>query len=339
MSIDATQDFIDEVKGCIRKNTIVNGDGTIDLSPIYDEIDTVKDSLNAHTSDDDVHTTIPEAAAIFSNPNLLIDPDFSINQRGKTEYTEAGYTVDGWKINANVKLDSSQRTLTVLDTTKGAEFVQIIEKDFTDLAGKEVTTSCKMGSEVYKATGTVANDEYASTSMIARSIIPATNGQFHFGISYSAVSKRFYVNIWIPANSGIETLELPKWTKLELGSVATPFVPPDPATELAKCQRYFERVQIPVNNRLTAYMFTDTSSCSYNIEYKPKRTVPTIVKPEYNGRFVEQYNQRVVVLTSFDIESLTTTNVSIHAAFAAALDSKSVGWVDSLGYVDVSAEL
>ena len=28
MSIDATQDFIDEVKGCIRKNTIVNGDGT-----------------------------------------------------------------------------------------------------------------------------------------------------------------------------------------------------------------------------------------------------------------------------------------------------------------------
>ena len=32
------------------------------------------------------------------------------------------------------------------------------------------------------------------------------------------------------------------WAKLELGSVATPFVPPDPATELAKCQRYYQRL-------------------------------------------------------------------------------------------------
>ena len=30
-----------------------------------------------------------------------------------------------------------------------------------------------------------------------------------------------------------------EWAKLELGSIATPFVPPDPATELTKCQRYY----------------------------------------------------------------------------------------------------
>lgn len=33
-----------------------------------------------------------------------------------------------------------------------------------------------------------------------------------------------------------------KWIKLELGSAATPFVPPDPATELLKCQRYLYRL-------------------------------------------------------------------------------------------------
>lgn len=30
------------------------------------------------------------------------------------------------------------------------------------------------------------------------------------------------------------------WAKLESGSLATPFVPPDPAAELAKCQRYYQ---------------------------------------------------------------------------------------------------
>ena len=32
----------------------------------------------------------------------------------------------------------------------------------------------------------------------------------------------------------------PYWAKLELGGAATPFCPPDPATELAKCQRYYQ---------------------------------------------------------------------------------------------------
>ena len=40
----------------------------------------------------------------FSNPNLLINPDFKINQRGNSTYssTGAGGTVDRW-VGANVK--------------------------------------------------------------------------------------------------------------------------------------------------------------------------------------------------------------------------------------------
>lgn len=33
----------------------------------------------------------------FSNPNLLINPDFKINQRGATSYEKQGYSVDRWK--------------------------------------------------------------------------------------------------------------------------------------------------------------------------------------------------------------------------------------------------
>lgn len=38
------------------------------------------------------------------------------------------------------------------------------------------------------------------------------------------------------------TNEVIRWAKLERGSVATPFVPPNPALELLKCQRYYAPV-------------------------------------------------------------------------------------------------
>ena len=33
-----------------------------------------------------------------------------------------------------------------------------------------------------------------------------------------------------------------RWAKLELGANATPYLPPDPAIELLKCQRYYQRI-------------------------------------------------------------------------------------------------
>lgn len=44
-------------------------------------------------------TTLDETAKVFSNPNLLINPDFRINQRGKTGViSDAGYFVDRWQL-------------------------------------------------------------------------------------------------------------------------------------------------------------------------------------------------------------------------------------------------
>ena len=53
-----------------------------------------------------------ESAAIpdqISNPNLLINPDFYINQRGKSNYSSEGMSVDGWQCVNNT-------SATVLDT-------------------------------------------------------------------------------------------------------------------------------------------------------------------------------------------------------------------------------
>ena len=54
-------------------------------------------AIEAHAGNADIHVTATEKAAWnavnYSNPNLLINPDFRINQRGQAEYT-SGYTVD-----------------------------------------------------------------------------------------------------------------------------------------------------------------------------------------------------------------------------------------------------
>ena len=83
-------------------------------------------AIAAHEGNADIHVTATEKAAWnavnYSNPNLLINPDFRINQRGQAEYT-SGYTVDRWyspgkcsaaPISGGVKLTS---TVTASSTT------------------------------------------------------------------------------------------------------------------------------------------------------------------------------------------------------------------------------
>ena len=51
-----------------------------------------------------------------------------------------------------------------------------------------------------------------------------------------------YIRVQFTINSGAQTSDTLEilWTKLELGVIATLYTPPDPATELAKCQRYYQ---------------------------------------------------------------------------------------------------
>lgn len=151
----------------------------------------------------------------FSNPNLLINPDFKINQRGLTSYTVSGfsYTVDRWR--------SSSKTVTVSDsgltiqTDDDCWFSQKFEKA---IEGK-VTLSIKISAINGKI-----------------SLSPPTNNLFITspGVYSITLDNIEEYNLYITANTSV-TIE---WAKLEQGSIATPFVAPNPAEELLKCKRY-----------------------------------------------------------------------------------------------------
>ena len=199
-------------------------------------------AIEAHAGNADIHVTAAEKSAWdgLSNPNLLINPDFRVNQRGQNEYS-TGYTVDRWyspgkcsaaPISGGVKLTS---TVTASSTThafwQNFEFPLPPGKYTLSLKAADVTGVWAARIRTVTAAGDYVDSYY---TLALREGVNKVSVDLPDGEYISAVSIGF--------NKGTEagnSLKL-AWAKLEGGSLATPFVPPDPATELAKCQRYYQ---------------------------------------------------------------------------------------------------
>lgn len=188
--------------------------------------DVARQAIAAHEGNTTVHVTAAEKdkwnAVNYSNPNLLINPDFRVNQRGASgTISAAGYFVDRWQLTNGTVTVNADGTLT-LDGT----ITQILE----NAVGADVTASANAGTA-----------------------------------SYDDATRTFTLTA-----SG----EVIAWAKLEVGSVATPFSPPDPVAELNKCQRYYQKIAafMPVRAAGVAANFIDFVLPTSGI----MRVVPTI---------------------------------------------------------------
>lgn len=195
----------------------------------------IADSGNADTIDG-LH-----ANEIASNPNLLINPDFAINQRGLTSYSSAGYTVDGWKINSNTKLTVNDGFVTFENTTEKATatLYQIVENPAA-FSGKTVTLSFDYDLKTEGAFTTI--QALANGSWIPSPPVQFTNTGRSIESTVITLPENLTDLRLVLVIHGTDSAPLAAvdiyGAKLELGSIATPIIPADPATELAKCQRY-----------------------------------------------------------------------------------------------------
>ena len=200
-------------------------------------------AIEAHAADTDIHVTADEKAYwnTLSGKNDLDNPDFRVNQRGLSEYS-TGYTVDRWyistdKCKAAPESDGIRLTATAALTSNTHAFWQNIEfplapgKYTLSLNVSEVSGIWSARIRTVNASGDYVDSYYTSA--------------LHEGVNKVSVdlSKNEYISaVSIGLNKGTEagnSLKL-AWAKLEGGSLATPFVPPDYAAELAKCQRYYQ---------------------------------------------------------------------------------------------------
>ncbi len=159
----------------------------------------------------------------FSNPNLLINPDFKINQRGATSYT-SGYTVDRWKI-LSATLNATTKTLSNSSSASGF-FLQSLEN--------KPTGTFTVTLNVASVTGTVKFSWKDGNTYKTGAVISKGLNTYTF-----TASSLTWVGIDIAGGASIQL----DYMKLEKGTVATSFIVPNMAEELAKCYRFYQRMK------------------------------------------------------------------------------------------------
>lgn len=185
----------------------------------------------------------------ISNPNLLINPDFKINQRGNTSFTVSYhtgspipqsqlYTVDRWRL-----MDGKADILEGKFVLNGT-IIQVLENGI----GENFTAS-------------VSVESGAATA------------------SYDDGTKTFTI---------VGDAAVLNWAKLEHGGTATQFIPPDPATELVKCKRYYRAFGANFNlNTVGRYYHNKNNQFTYYLDV-PMRVNPDVIFTDCGVKLVSE---------------------------------------------------
>lgn len=218
----------------------------------------------------------------MSNENFLINGDFQVWQRGTTiSSTNFTYNADRWiytggqtytatKTNEGIKIG---RTSTVAKSIYLRQRVPI--EDLVKLKGQSITFSATVkgvlscGLQIYDRTNgsAIAHKAFENLSVNDFTTISLTIDNFTYN---SNVQYLEFSIVTSEATANVDYLYV-KNAKLELGSMATPFIPKSYSEELLACQRYYQVLPI-----LQIPRSTDTNQ--FNIETHfvcPMRTVPT----------------------------------------------------------------
>ena len=219
------------------------------------------------------------------NPNILINSNFRINQRGKTSYNTSDYCVDRWKIANGFTATPNSNYLTVA-TTQNGWFQQILEYDYSYFAGKNITLSIKIGDKI--SSGTVKLPEEEPTVQTDLLIIDnITNNRNRLRLTW--INGKLSVNVYCYANTSMNI----NWIKLEYGNIATKYEEPEPITELLKCQRYYK--EITGNYNVFEFQGTDNIYVKIPNLFDNMYRAPT-VKWKFNT--ADKFNNNIVYISS-----------------------------------------
>ena len=200
-----------------------------------------------------------------SNPNLLDNGWFTINQRGATSYESVSsdmYTFDRWYI-WRVAVSKSNGVVTVSHTnTNSGGFSQRFESGLSDaLVGKTVTASVMLSDGTIKSVTGILSDAITYLSV---------NLTDNISLKVSSGNIRIYCEGVVSDSVSIRAI------KLEYGSTSTLALDsaPDYATELLKCQRYYYKM--PTGLIGSALARNNTSANVFIMLPTTMRIIPTI---------------------------------------------------------------
>lgn len=278
----------------------------------------------------DIAVQKSKIAENVSNPNLLINGDFKINQRGQTTYecgSSGGYCFDRWFCGAYQTL-SKNVDGSINHKKSGSNinrwFLQWIE-DYSYLLDKTITISMKVKNAVkgrkYKL------GVYDGLEVVGENQIFLNDGEqevfatVHIPKTFTKVGVIVYPQQDVLQEDTSIDIE---WVKAELGEVATKFVPRTTAEEIALCQRYF--VSFGSNSGGAYRGFLNTSN--YNSESATGVAVLSMrIQPSIST------SGKISILDSSGYHQVTKVSIATGSTNSVVLSFKAAGLVSGNGSV------
>jgi hypothetical protein len=343
----------EEIDSALRAAQIISGAST--LAELREKLeirgDTIPVSAEDSTLISEALTKIPTTSGGGVNPNLLDNWYFGnpVNQRGQTEYTAAGYTVDRWKLSQwntdEVAAKLKKTGLNISGSAEGKANSTYIEENIDfPFAGKTVTISAII-SEINKNSNTLSLFLRANNTLLHSCPIKSTglvSTTYTFANDFDGI-----VGFEIGQGGSEGGLGSCDFTiiaaKLELGDTQTLAHKenekwvlneiPDFGEQLRRCQRYFVRL-------INAYGYGWTYSSSVANFLVPLPTTlraNPVVKFTKNGEIQTINGSKAV--TSFEAKGIHPNGLAIdlHNSANALISGTPVTWHDSS--MDISADL
>ncbi len=268
-----------------------------------------------------------------SNPNLLDNPDFSIWQRCPTGVYEGVpgniFIPDRYQFAAASNVSTTLKRIAGggISCESGSR-CQISYKDenAATYAGKTMTLSC------LSSKGLQTNTKIMPTNLSAETNLFGLFEHYLTWIYPEETKYRYKLEL-----GPVQTLA----HKDENGNWILNDPPPNKVLELAKCQRYFERLYLP---RGFILFNNKTNSLVANLFYTPKRTTPTITAQSmYVVRASDNtgvYGPFVFTTPEFiDSPSKNGCVMNFGDAQVNTIGVGSTAYIADESYIDISADL
>lgn len=308
----------EEIDSALRAAQIISGAST--PAELRKKLEIRGDTIPVSATDPTPVSEALTASGGGVNPNLLDNWFFGrpVNQRGQTEYTAAGYTIDRWSSGVVLSLKNG-----FIRITSSGRYTQIFQTLESEFAGKTFTFSLIVRGTPGAQCRTLACDYKKDVAYG----METTHEFVSDGFEMVTVSGAFPSNapakltfIFYPDNADTNLSVDLLAAKLELGDTQTLAHKengvwalneiPDYGEQLARCLYYAEKVESNDTPAITNSTLVPSGATSavFILPYARKRTVPAI-------NFNDVSNYRIIArsisgaTTAFSVTTISILDV------------------------------
>ena len=336
----------EEIDAAVRAAQIISGASTLAELRKKLEIrgDTIPVSAEDSTLISEALTKIPTTSGGGVNPNLLDNWFFArpVNQRGQTEYTAAGYTVDRWKLSQwntdEVAAKLKKTGLNISGSAEGKANSTYIEENIDfPFAGKTVTISAII-SEINKNSNTLCLFLRANNTLLHSCPIKSTglvSTTYTFANNFDGIVGFEIGQGGSEGGSGSGDFTILA-AKLELGSTQTLAHKesekwvlneiPDFGEQLRRCQRYCVDVtpSVTFNSMYGGTLFS--TGCDFlvpiPVTLRESGSVPVVICNPSEWQVAVVAANAYFTPTSIRVSQIASGAVSLRCLFSHSLSSQ-----------------